>query len=49
VRKGYKNIRVIFKVKGDSPPERVDEFVRQSPVFDLVTNPVPVSVAVEKQ
>ena len=49
IRKGYKNIRVTFKVKGDIPQDKVDEFVQQSPVFDVVTNPVPVSVNVEKQ
>lgn len=48
-RKGYKNIRVTFKVKGDIPQDKIDEFVRQSPVFDVVTNPVPVSVSVGKQ
>ena len=51
VRNGYKNIRVTMKVKGDIPEEAVKELVElaqaRSPVFDIVTNPVPVSVEVE--
>lgn len=48
VRNGYENIRVTFKVKGDAPQEKLEELVhlaqRRSPVFDIVTNKVPVSV-----
>ena len=41
-------IRVSFRVKGDAPPEKLQEVVaraqRRSAVFDMVTNGVPVSV-----
>jgi len=49
VRKGYQNIRVSFKVKGDADPEFLAQLAKNSPVFDIVTNPVPVSVTVEKK
>jgi uncharacterized OsmC-like protein len=52
VRNGYESVRVKFKVKGDAPEEKLEELVqlaqKRSPVFDIVTNPVPVSVEVEK-
>jgi hypothetical protein len=47
VRKGYQNIRVGFKVKRDAPAEQLRELCRFSPVFDIVSNPVPVSINVE--
>lgn len=51
VRNGYKNIRVTMNVKGDIPEEAVKELVElaqaRSPVYDIVTNPVPVSVQVQ--
>ena len=48
VRKGYQDIRVTFKVKGDIPENVIQELVLFSPVYDVVTNKVPVSVSVEK-
>ncbi len=52
VRNGYENIRVTFKVRGDASEEQLEELVqlaqRRSPVFDIVSNPVPVSVRMEK-
>jgi len=51
VRNGFTNIRVNFKVRGDAPEEKLREVVaraqRRSAVYDIVTNGVPVSVAVE--
>jgi uncharacterized OsmC-like protein len=48
VRKGYQGIRVNFKIKADVPEERLQEIVElgtgHSPVFDSLTNGVPVSV-----
>lgn len=48
VRNGYENIRITFKVKGDAPEEKLQELVelaqKRSPVFDIVTNKVPVLV-----
>ena len=52
VRNGYENLRVIFRVKADAPEEKIRELCdlarRRSPVFDIIANPVPVSVSVEK-
>jgi uncharacterized OsmC-like protein len=51
VRNGYENIRVTFKIKSDAPKEKLEELVKlaqkRSPVFDIVSNPVPVSVGLE--
>ncbi len=46
IREGYKNIMVHFKVKSDASPEVLAALARNSPVFDVITNPVPVSVSV---
>jgi uncharacterized OsmC-like protein len=48
VRKGFENIRVTFKVKGDIPEEMIQSLVQISPVRDIVTNKVPVLIKVEK-
>ena len=51
VRNGYDNIRVTFKIKADIPEEQKKELVelaqKRSPVFDIISNPVPVSVQLE--
>jgi uncharacterized OsmC-like protein len=48
VRNGYENIRVTFKIKADAPEEKLKELCelaqKRSPVFDIVTNRVPVNV-----
>ena len=48
VRNGYENLNVTFKIKADAPEEKLRELVelaqRRSPVFDIVSNPVPVTV-----
>ncbi len=50
VRNGYERIRVRFDVKGDAPAETLRELVEQSrarsAVFDVLTNGVPVEIAV---
>jgi hypothetical protein len=52
VRNGYEGIRITFAVKGDATPQQLDELAqlaqRRSPVFDIVTNPVPVTVRIEQ-
>lgn len=52
VRNGYQGIRVKFKIKADVPDEKLQEIVQlgpeHSPVFDSVTNGVPVSVTAER-
>lgn len=49
VRKGYQDIRVRFRVKSDADPRVLEDLAKNSPVFDIVSNPVPVSVRVEKK
>lgn len=48
VRNGYENIRVTFKIQADAPEEKLKELCelaqKRSPVFDIVTNGVPVNV-----
>ncbi len=46
VRPGYENLRVQFTVKSDASPETLRELMKNSPVFDIVTNPVPVAINV---
>ena len=47
-RRGYEQIRVTFKIKADGPESQLEELCRMaqqySPVFDIVSNGVPVSV-----
>lgn len=51
IRNGYESIRVTFKIKADAPEETLKELVelaqKRSPVFDIISNPVPVSVKLE--
>jgi hypothetical protein len=49
VRNGYENIRVSFKVKSDATEEQLADLARMSPVFDIVSNPVAVSVKLETE
>lgn len=53
IRNGYQNIKVIFKIDSDEPDSVIKELIRlaqaSSPVFDIVTNKVPVSVGFEKK
>lgn len=50
-RNGYEEIRVRVRVKADATREQIEELVRlaerRSPVFDIVSNPVPVKVTVD--
>ncbi|HUL72615.1 MAG TPA: OsmC family protein [Vicinamibacterales bacterium] len=50
VRNGYQGIRASFSIKGDAPPEKLQQIVEQSrarsAVFDVLTNGVPVSMSV---
>ncbi len=51
VRNGYESICVNFKVKADAPREKIAELCeyaqKRSPVFDIVSHPVDVSVKLE--
>lgn len=50
VRNGYQSIRIDFEIDGDAPEETLRAIVEQSrarsAVFDVITNPTPVSVTV---
>lgn len=48
VRPGYKEIRVRFTIKADAPAEELEKLTKLSPVYDIVSNPVPVSIAITK-
>ncbi len=52
VRNGYQGIRVNFKIKADVPDEKLQELCQlgpgHSPVYDSLTNGVPVSVTAER-
>ncbi|MBX3300949.1 MAG: OsmC family protein [Nitrospira sp.] len=49
VRRGYKEIRIKFKVKSDASSEQLKELTKFSPVYDIVSNPVPVSIQIERK
>ena len=48
VRNGYEGINITFKIKSDAPREKLEEIIQvaqqRSPVFDIISNPVPVNV-----
>ena len=48
VRNGYENIRVTFRIRADAPREKLEELCqlaqKRSPVFDIISNPVTVTV-----
>ncbi len=48
VRKGFEGIRVKFKVKSDATEEQLRELSQYSPVFDIISNPTPVTIEFEK-
>jgi uncharacterized OsmC-like protein len=52
VRPGYKRIRVTYRVKANATREELEELCKYvqktSPVMDIITNPVPVTVEMEK-
>ncbi len=52
VRPGYENIHVGCRIKSDAPQEKLEqllEYVQQtSPVLDIVRNPLPVTLTLEK-
>ena len=52
VRSGYNDIKVTMKAKGDLSEAELQEMVKvgkaHSPVYDMVTNPVPVAVEIVK-
>jgi uncharacterized OsmC-like protein len=53
VRNGFENVRVTLRIKADVPDEELEELCRvaqkYSPVFDIISKPVPVSVQLENE
>jgi hypothetical protein len=49
VRKGYERIRVRVRVKSDASAEQLRALMQDSPVYDIIANPVPVSLELEKK
>ena len=53
VRPGYQNITVRCRVATDAPPDALAEMwehaQRISPVLDIIRNPVPVSLVLERK
>ena len=47
VRKGYHHVRVKLCVASDAPAEQLAELAKFSPVYDIVSNSLPVEVTVE--
>ena len=47
VRKGYHHVRVKMRVQSDAPAEQLAELAKFSPVYDIVSNSLPVEVTVE--
>jgi uncharacterized OsmC-like protein len=52
VRNGYEGINVTFRIKADATGEKLRELVElaqeRSPVFDMISNPTPVNVQLER-
>lgn len=48
VRKGFDGIKVRLKVKSDATAEQLENLAKFSPVFDIITNPTPVSIEIVK-
>jgi hypothetical protein len=47
VRKGYHHVRVKMRVASDAPADELARFAKFSPVYDIVSNSLPVEVTVE--
>jgi len=49
VRRGYKEIRASFTIKSNASAEQLKELTKFSPVHDIVSNPVPLSISIVTQ
>jgi len=51
VRPGYQAIRVKYRVKANAPRQKLEELCeyvqKTSPVLDIISNPVPVTISLE--
>jgi uncharacterized OsmC-like protein len=48
VRKGFHHVRVVVQVDADAEVETLREFCMFSPVYDIVSNSLPLDLVVEK-
>jgi uncharacterized OsmC-like protein len=52
VRPGYEGIQLTYRVKADAPREKIealcDYVQRTSPVLDIIRNPVPVTIRLDR-
>ncbi|MDH3241288.1 MAG: OsmC family protein [Alphaproteobacteria bacterium] len=48
VRKGFHHVRVVVRVDADAPAEELRTLCKFSPVYDIVSNSLPVDLVVEK-
>jgi len=48
VRTGFNGIKFQIKVKSDASVEQLEQLAKFSPVFDMITNPTPVSIEIVK-
>jgi len=49
VRMGFDGINFKLKVKSDASAEQLENLAKFSPVFDMITNPTPVSIEIIKE
>jgi uncharacterized OsmC-like protein len=47
VRKGYHHVHVKMRVASDAPAEQLATLAKFSPVYDIVSNALPVALAIE--
>ncbi len=47
MRKGYHDVRVRMRVKSETPAEQLAQLAKFSPVYDIVSNSLPVDVVVD--
>ncbi len=48
VRKGFQEIHVTMKVRGEADTEVLKSLAQYSPVYDIVSNSLPVGITIEK-
>jgi uncharacterized OsmC-like protein len=48
VRKGFSQVRLRFDIDADAPDEELQQLLQSSPLFDVFTNAVPVTVELER-
>ena len=48
IRKGFREIRMRFRIRGDADEARLLGLMKRSPVFDTIVNPTPVKITIER-